>query len=49
MVDSDMRFTASNITKLLALGFGGGILSGAFGLGGGSLFNPILLVMGLPP
>ena len=27
----------------------GGILAGALGLGGGVIFNPVLLTMGLPP
>jgi len=27
----------------------GGFLAGAFGLGGGSIFNPVLLTMGLLP
>lgn len=49
MTESDIIFNASNITKLLILGFFGGFLAGAFGLGGGVIFNPILLTMGLPP
>ena len=31
------------------LGFGGGWVAGALGLGGGSIFNPLLLSMGVPP
>ena len=27
----------------------GGLLAGAFGLGGGAIFNPVLLTLGLPP
>ena len=49
MTDSDIIFNAQEITKLLMLGFFGGFLAGAFGLGGGVIFNPILLTMGLPP
>jgi uncharacterized membrane protein YfcA len=49
MTASDIIFNAQNITKLLFLGFFGGFLAGAFGLGGGVIFNPILLTMGLPP
>ena len=49
MVESDIIFNATEITKLLLLGFFGGFLAGAFGLGGGVIFNPILLTMGLPP
>lgn len=34
---------------MISLGFIGGLLAGAFGLGGGSIFNPVLLTLGLPP
>lgn len=34
---------------LVVLGFMGGMLAGALGLGGGVIFNPVLLTMGLPP
>jgi uncharacterized membrane protein YfcA len=34
---------------VLGLGFGGGWIAGALGLGGGSIFNPLLLSMGVPP
>lgn len=33
----------------MMLGFFGGFLAGAFGLGGGVIFNPILLTLGMPP
>jgi uncharacterized membrane protein YfcA len=33
----------------MCLGFFGGFLAGAFGLGGGVIFNPILLTLGMPP
>ena len=49
IVASDIIFTKTNILKLVCLGFFGGLLAGAFGLGGGVIFNPILLTMGLPP
>jgi len=49
MSDTDIIFNTKEITKLLMLGFFGGFLAGAFGLGGGVIFNPILLTMGLPP
>jgi uncharacterized membrane protein YfcA len=31
------------------LGFVGGWVAGALGLGGGSIYNPVLLAMGVPP
>jgi uncharacterized membrane protein YfcA len=34
---------------VLGLGFGGGWVAGALGLGGGVIFNPLLLSMGVPP
>jgi len=34
---------------VLRLGFGGGFVAGALGLGGGSIFNPYLIGMGVPP
>lgn len=49
IVDSDIRFTGSSITKLIMLALVGGFISGALGLGGGTIFNPILLKMGVPP
>lgn len=37
------------MTALLILGFVGGLVAGALGLGGGSVYNPALLAMGTPP
>lgn len=34
---------------MLTLGFFGGWVAGALGLGGGVIFNPLLLAMGVPP
>ena len=31
------------------IAFAGGWVSGALGLGGGAIFNPVLLSMGIPP
>jgi hypothetical protein len=49
MVDSDIIFTTKNVLILVFLGFFGGIISAALGLGGGVIYNPILLTLGLPP
>jgi uncharacterized membrane protein YfcA len=49
LVESDIRLTNKNVTVLILLGFIGGILAGALGLGGGVIFNPVLLTMGMPP
>ena len=31
------------------LGFGGGLVSGCVGLGGGAIYNPMLITLGVPP
>ena len=49
MCESDIIYTNKNVLKLVSLGFFGGFLAGAFGLGGGVIYNPILLTMGIPP
>jgi len=49
LVESDLIFNRKNIITLFILGFFGGVLSGALGLGGGVLFNPIFLALGVPP
>ncbi|MFQ5566756.1 MAG: sulfite exporter TauE/SafE family protein [Paracoccaceae bacterium] len=38
-----------NIFLLIALGGGVGLLSGLFGVGGGFLITPLLIVIGIPP
>lgn len=38
-----------SIVLLLGIGFGTGILSGMFGLGGGFLTTPLLILIGIPP
>jgi len=38
-----------DVWALLAVGGGIGVLSGVFGVGGGFLLTPILIVMGIPP
>ena len=37
------------MTKLLGIGFIGGWVAGALGLGGGSIYNPALLTLGVHP
>ena len=37
------------LTQLLVLGFMGGLVAGALGLGGGCIYNPALLALGIPP
>jgi hypothetical protein len=49
IVDSDIVLTRRNLTILILLGFMGGMIAGALGLGGGVIFNPVLLSLGLPP
>ena len=47
---SDIRYAdKKRLTLLLVLGFAGGWVAGALGLGGGSIYNPALLAMGIPP
>ncbi len=41
--------TSQNLLFLLVIGFLAGILSGMFGVGGGFLTTPILIVSGIPP
>lgn len=50
VADSDIRYSnKKSLTFLLLLGFAGGWVAGALGLGGGSIYNPALLAMGIPP
>jgi uncharacterized membrane protein YfcA len=46
---SDLKFSPNVVRKLVMVAFAGGWVSGALGLGGGSIFNPVLLSMGIPP
>lgn len=48
-LDKDIRFEGKSLRMLLALGFVGGWVSGALGLGGGSIYNPGLLSMQVNP
>merc|ERR1719231_514387 len=48
LCDSDLIFRGKILRNVLGLGFGGGWVAGALGLGGGVIFNPLLLSMGVP-
>jgi len=49
LIKSDLVFKGEILRKVLILGFGGGFVAGALGLGGGVIFNPYLIGMGVPP
>ena len=49
LAKSDLIFRGTVLRNVLGLGFGGGWVAGALGLGGGVIFNPLLLSMGVPP
>lgn len=49
LASSDVKLHGGPLVKLLAFSFVGGWVSGALGLGGGSIFNPLLLSLGCPP
>ena len=49
MVKSDVKFERKIVMKLVIFALLGGWVSGALGLGGGAIFNPLLLSMGVPP
>ena len=49
LAPSDLKFTGSVLVKLLLISFIGGLVCGALGLGGGTVFNPVLISMGVPP
>jgi uncharacterized membrane protein YfcA len=49
LVPSDLKFEGKVLFVLLVASFFGGIVCGALGLGGGTIFNPILISLGVPP
>ena len=49
LVPSDLRFKGKTLRTTQWLAFMGGWVAGALGLGGGSIYNPLLLTMGVPP
>lgn len=46
---SDFKYHGKSLFYLLLFAFIGGWVSGAFGLGGGSIFNPLMIELGVPP
>lgn len=46
---NDIQFRNEVLIKLVVFATAGGWVSGALGLGGGAIFNPLLLSMGVPP
>lgn len=46
---SDIEMTGYSLFKLVFWAFFGGWISGALGLGGGAIYNPLLLGFGVPP
>ena len=46
---SDVELGGKPFIKLMVFSLVGGWVSGALGLGGGSIFNPLLLSLGVPP
>ena len=47
--EGDVLFQGSSLIWLFIVGFFGGLVAGAFGLGGGSIYNPALLAFGCHP
>ena len=49
LTQSEIPLAGFPLFKLLFFAFTGGLISGALGMGGGSIFNPLLLSFGIPP
>ena len=47
--NTDIKFSGDTLFQLTGLGFVGGLVAGALGLGGGSIYNPALLTLGVHP
>ncbi len=49
IASTDLRLNRTVLLKLISYALLGGYVSGALGLGGGAIFNPLLLSLGVPP
>ena len=47
--EGDILFEGRALVVLVSIGFVGGLVAGALGLGGGSIYNPALLSLGVHP
>ena len=47
--EGDVVFEGKALTIVISIGFVGGLVAGALGLGGGSIYNPALLTLGVHP
>jgi len=48
-VESDLDYSMATNKLLIGISFFGGLVAGALGLGGGSIYNPALLHLGVDP
>jgi uncharacterized membrane protein YfcA len=46
---NEIALTNKTLVKLIVFSLMGGWISGALGLGGGMIFNPLLMSLGVPP
>ena len=49
LIPSDIRYDGQQMVRLLTFAFLGGFISGTLGIGGSSIFNPVMIAMGVPP
>ena len=47
--EGEPLFEGKSMMTLVSIGFVGGFVAGAFGLGGGSIYNPAFLTLGVHP
>lgn len=47
--EGDVLFEGKALSVVISIGFVGGLVAGALGLGGGSIYNPALLTLGVHP